>query len=94
MITGLASSFLGQNLKSNTFELEYDFNKRVSAHIGYLYTNRTIAQFSDTNDSELIYFPGGAGAQPRRMISLPRAAAAPKLPAFCRPGARSMRTAP
>src|ERR1700689_432375 len=30
------------------------------AHIGYLYTNRSIAQFSDTNDSGLIYFPGGA----------------------------------
>ena len=62
VITGLTSTFLGQNLKSNTLELEYDLNKRVMAHIGYLYTNRTIAQFSDTNDSELIYFPGGAGA--------------------------------
>jgi len=61
-ITGLASTFLGQNLKSNTLELEYDLNRRVSAHIGYLYTNRTIAQFSDTNDSEMIYFPGGATA--------------------------------
>src|SRR5277367_992842 len=62
VINGLASTFLGQNLKSNTLELEYDLNKRVMAHIGYLYTNRTIAQFSDTNDSELIYFPGGATA--------------------------------
>lgn len=62
VITGLASTFLGQNLKSNTFELQYDFTKRWSAHIGYLYTNRTIAQFSDTNDTELIYFPGGATA--------------------------------
>jgi hypothetical protein len=60
--TGLASTFLGQNLKSNTLELQYDFSKRVSAHIGYLYTNRTISQFSDTNDSGLIYFPGGATA--------------------------------
>jgi hypothetical protein len=59
VITGLASSFLGQNLKSNTLELQYDFNRRLSAHIGYLYTNRTIAQFSDTNDSDLIYYPGG-----------------------------------
>ena len=58
MITGLASTFLGQNLKSNTSELQYDFNKRVSAHIGYLYTNRTIAQFSDTRRAQ-IYFPGG-----------------------------------
>jgi hypothetical protein len=62
VITGLASSFLGQNLKSNTLELQYDFNRRLGAHIGYLYTNRTIAQFSDTNDSGLIYFPGGTTA--------------------------------
>ncbi|HEY4739977.1 MAG TPA: hypothetical protein VIH76_05215 [Candidatus Acidoferrales bacterium] len=62
VITGLASSFLGQNLKSNTFELQYDFNRRLGAHIGYLYTNQTISQYSSTNDSGLIYFPGGAGA--------------------------------
>jgi hypothetical protein len=62
VIAGYATSFLGQNLKSNTFEVRYDFNKRLSAHIGYLYTNQTIAQYSDTNDSELIYYPGGAGA--------------------------------
>jgi hypothetical protein len=60
--TGLASTFLGQNLKSNTLELQYDFSKRLSVHIGYLYTNRTISQFSDTNDSGLVYFPGGATA--------------------------------
>jgi hypothetical protein len=62
VIAGYATSFLGQNLKSNTFDVRYDFNKRLSAHIGYLYTNQTIAQYSDTNDSELIYYPGGAGA--------------------------------
>jgi hypothetical protein len=60
--TGLASTFLGQNLKSNTLQLQYDFSKRLSAHVGYLYTNRTISQFSDTNDSGLVYFPGGATA--------------------------------
>ena len=62
VITGLASSFLGENLKSNTLELEYDLNRHVMAHIGYLYANRAINQFSDTNDSGLIYFPGGATA--------------------------------
>jgi hypothetical protein len=64
VITGLVSTFLGQNLKSNTLELQYDFNKRVSAHIGYLYTNRTIAQFGQDGPSntDMIYFPGGAGA--------------------------------
>jgi hypothetical protein len=66
MINGFATTFLGQNLKSNTLELEYDFNRHWSASIGYLYTNRTIAEYSDTNDSQLIYYPGGSttGATP------------------------------
>jgi hypothetical protein len=62
VITGLASSFLGQNLKSNTLQLQYDFTKRYGVHLGYLYTDRVIAQDSETNDNELIYFPGGAAA--------------------------------
>jgi len=62
VITGLAATFLGQNMKTNTLELQYDITGRLSAHIGYLYTNRTIAQYSDTNDSGMIYFPGGATA--------------------------------
>jgi hypothetical protein len=62
VIEALAATFLGQNLKSNTLELEYDFNRRVSAHIGYLYSNRTIAQFGQDGptDTELIYFPTNA----------------------------------
>jgi hypothetical protein len=62
VIEGLASTFLGQNLKSNTLELQYDFNRRVSAHIGYLYTGRTIAQFGPDGptDTELVYFPTNA----------------------------------
>ncbi len=55
----LSYQFLGQNLKSNTFELQYDFNKRLSGRMGYLYTNRTIAQFSATFDTGETYFPGG-----------------------------------
>jgi hypothetical protein len=62
VIAGLASSFLGQNLKSNTLQLQYDFTKRYGVHLGYLYTDRVIAQDSETNDNELIYFPGGAAA--------------------------------
>lgn len=58
----LSYQFLGQNLKSNTLELRYDFTKRWSARIGYLYTNRTIAQFSATFDTGETYFPGGATA--------------------------------
>jgi hypothetical protein len=77
VIQGLASTFLGQNLKSNTFQLEYDFNNRLSGHIGYLYTNRTIAQLDATTNGDtdtagtacsgsitcsLIYYPGGSAA--------------------------------
>lgn len=58
----LTFQFLGQNLKSNTLELQYDFNPRWSGRIGYLYTNRTIAQMSDTFDTGETYFPGGATA--------------------------------
>jgi len=57
----LAYQFLGQNLKTNTFELLYDFTKRLNGRIGYEYTNRTIAQMSDTFDVGETYFPGGGG---------------------------------
>ncbi|MGC1619095.1 MAG: hypothetical protein WA765_11470 [Candidatus Acidiferrum sp.] len=86
VVSGLASSFLGQNLKSNTLELEYDFNKRFNAHIGYLYTNQTIAQYSDTNDTESIYYPGGVTATAANDYLAARgscAIAAGVLPAGC-----------
>jgi hypothetical protein len=57
----LAYQFLGQNLKSNTFELQYDFSKRLSGQIGYEYTNRSIAQMSDAFNVGETYFPGGGG---------------------------------
>ena len=40
----IAMQFLGQNIKSNTLEAQYDFNRRYSGSIGYLYTNRTDLQ--------------------------------------------------
>jgi hypothetical protein len=59
-VTGeLVSQFLGQNIRSNTIELKYDVTHRVSAHLGYLYEARTIADFSATFDTGEIYFPGG-----------------------------------
>ncbi|MGA8222394.1 MAG: hypothetical protein WB780_12125 [Candidatus Acidiferrales bacterium] len=54
--------FLGQRTYSNTFELQYDFRRWLSGHIGYLYTDRTISQFSAVFDSGEFYFPGGTGA--------------------------------
>ena len=56
----LFTRFLGQNLKSNTFQVEYDFNRRLNARIGYQYTNRKIADFNASTDIAEIYLPGGA----------------------------------
>jgi len=58
----LSYQFLGQDLKSNTLELEYDFTKRWTGRLGYLYTARSISQFSATFDTGETYFPGGTGA--------------------------------
>src|SRR5271170_1683705 len=64
IVNGLTSSFLGQNVRSNTFELQYDFTKRLTGRIGYEYTDRTIADFNATFYSAETFFPGGAGALP------------------------------
>ncbi len=61
IVDGPTSSFLAQNIRSNTFEFQYDFSKRLTAHIGYEYTNRTIADFNATFYSAETYFPGGTG---------------------------------
>ncbi len=61
----IATQFLGQNIKSNTFEVQYDFNRRYGAHIGYLFTNRTISSMDATFDVGEFTFPGGpAGPLP------------------------------
>jgi hypothetical protein len=56
----IATQFLAQNIKSNTIEAQYDFNRRYSAHVGYLYTHRTISSADQTFDTGEFYFPGGA----------------------------------
>lgn len=56
----IATQFLGQNIKSNTIEVEYDFSRRYSAHMGYLYTNRKISSMDATFDVGEFTFPGGA----------------------------------
>jgi hypothetical protein len=53
------SQFLGQNIRSNTIELKYDITRRVSAHVGYMFMARTIADFTATFDTGEIYLPGG-----------------------------------
>jgi hypothetical protein len=57
----LVSQFLGQNIRSNTIELKFDIAPRVSAYAGYMYSARTIADFSATFDAGEIYLPGGVG---------------------------------
>ena len=42
VIQSTINNFLGQDSKINTFELEYDFTKRISAHVGYRYQRRDI----------------------------------------------------
>jgi len=60
-VTGeLVSRFLGQDIKTNTIEVKYDFTNRVTGRLGYMYTARTIADFNATFDTGEIYFPGGA----------------------------------
>jgi hypothetical protein len=53
--------FLGQRLISNSIQAQYDFNRRLSARIGFLYSDRKIANFSSIFDVLEIYFPGGGG---------------------------------
>ena len=60
-ISGPTYTFLGQNIRANTFELQYDFTNHLTARIGYLYENRTIADFSATFYSAETFFPGGVG---------------------------------
>jgi len=82
-INGPTSTFLGQNLKSNTIELQYDLASRFTARIGYVYTDRTIADFSATFISGETYFPGGAGGTPANDFLAARGACA--VPAVCTP---------
>ena len=82
----LVSRFLGQNLKTNTIELQYEFTRRLNGRIGYTYTDRTIADFSATFDTGEIYFPGGPTGSPANDFLAARAdcaLVAGKLPAGC-----------
>lgn len=63
-VNGPTYTFLGQNIRANTFELQYDFTNHLTARIGYLYENRTIADFSATFYTAETFFPGGVGGTP------------------------------
>jgi len=53
-------NFLKQDMKTNTFKLEYEFTQRINAYIGYLYDHREIVQSSLSYTTGDIYYPGGA----------------------------------
>lgn len=52
--------FLGQRVINNLVELKWDIVPRISAHLGYFYQSREIADFSATFDTSEMYLPGGA----------------------------------
>ncbi len=56
VFTQLSSLFLKQDVKVNTFELDYDFTHRIGARVGYRYRHRIIAE-SDTESGTFIFFP-------------------------------------
>ena len=85
MTNEIATQFLGQNIKSNTLEAQYDFNRRYSASIGYLYTNRTIASMDETFDTGEFYFPGGAAGEGGETFFLRRGEIARWWAALCPP---------
>lgn len=86
IVNELVSQFLGQNLKANTLQLEYQVTPRIDARIGYAYTDRTIADYSATFDTGEVYFPGGATANAGNDFLAARgdcAAVSGALPAGC-----------
>jgi hypothetical protein len=88
--TEVNNTFLGQNLKQNTLQLQYDLSRRLSGRVGYRYTNRKIANFASAYDTAEIYFPGGPTGTAanyhlaaRGDCALPAAPAPQVLPSKC-----------
>jgi len=48
--------FLGQNSKRNTFELEYDFTRRITGLVGYRYEDRKITN-NQVDFCDLTWYP-------------------------------------
>jgi hypothetical protein len=60
--TAISSLFLGQDVKLNTVQLEYDFTKRIGGRIGYRYRHRIIDQrdvLLNTNTYDPVLAPTG-----------------------------------
>lgn len=61
LVDAYNANFLKQDMKSNTFQADYDFSKRVSGYIGYLYSHRAIVMSSLSYTTADVYYPGGTG---------------------------------
>ncbi len=67
------NDFLRQDRKTNTFLLEYDFTKRITAHVGYRFERREITQRID-NVQIQTFFPGPTAALANRGACSPASA--------------------
>jgi hypothetical protein len=54
--------YLGQNLRSNTLQLEYDLSSKFGARLGYRYGNRKVFSQDTESLASEVFFPGGVGA--------------------------------
>lgn len=52
-------NFLGQDTKTNTFDVEYDFTPRINAHIGYRFERRDITVRASQVGTQ-VFFPNNA----------------------------------
>ena len=86
VINEIASQFLAQNIKSNTIEVQYDFNRRYSAqHRISLHQPYHRECEPDVRDWEF-YFPGGAAGNAANLFLAARgdcALVGGALPAGC-----------
>jgi len=65
LIVDNRNDFLGQKRTANTFLLEYDFTKRITAHVGYRFERREITQRVDNTQIQTFY-PGPTAALAHR----------------------------
>jgi hypothetical protein len=73
LIVDARNDFLGQKRTANTFLLEYDFTKRITAHLGYRFERREITQRVDNNQIQT-FFPGPTAALANRGACAPAVA--------------------
>jgi opacity protein-like surface antigen len=73
IIQDVRNDFLKQAWTMNTFTLEYDFTKNITAHVGYRFGRREITQRID-NAQILTFFPGPTAALANRGACAPAVA--------------------